>query len=408
MDADGSSNYGKIATGIGEIQNHGLKVSLIDINKSGYLFEPDIENHAILYGMKAANGLNGDIINEIIENRPYTSLQDFMDKTSCNKTVMISLIKSGAFDAFGERKAIMEEYIWSICGAKKRLTMQNFNALVENNIIPQELNLQKRLFVFNKSLKKNCKLNENFYSMNSNYYDFYEQFFDIDILESWDRGLAIQQSVWKKLYDENMIPAKQYLKEHNQELLEKLNQALFAAEWGKYAEGNYSSWEIDSVGFYYHPHELIDVDYPTYGICEFDTLSKDGDIDYYFKKENKRIPIYKTTKICGTVIAKDDMKSSISLLTPRSGVVNIKMTREYYARLNQQLSQIGRDGKKHVAETSWFKKGTLLVINGYRQGNQFRAKKYKKDKTHQVYRIYEVSENGKQILMTHLRWGEQE
>ena len=65
IEENAGTNYGKIAKAIGNMQNHGIKVMPIDINKSGYAFEPDEENNAILYGFKALNGVNGDSISEI-------------------------------------------------------------------------------------------------------------------------------------------------------------------------------------------------------------------------------------------------------------------------------------------------------------------------------------------------------
>lgn len=35
--------------------HRGIPMSLVDINKSGYMFEPDVANGTILYGMKGQN-----------------------------------------------------------------------------------------------------------------------------------------------------------------------------------------------------------------------------------------------------------------------------------------------------------------------------------------------------------------
>ena len=406
LDVEASSNYSKLARGVGEIISHGVNVSLIDINKSGYMFEPDEEHNAIRYGLKALNGVGGEIIEEIINNRPYEDIYEFMEKVKCNKTVMIALIKSGAFDSFDDRKKIMEEYIWLTCEPKKRITMQNFGMLNEHNLLPQELDFQRRLFIFNKALKKNCKL-DGYLFFKDNYYEFYEEFFDTDMLEPRGNVLVLTESKWKNIYDKGMAPAKDYITSHKNELLEKLNRTLFQEEWNKYAEGSLSSWEMSSLGFYYHEHELINVDDNYYNIQEFDTLNEEPVVDYTFKRNGHDIPIFQTCRIIGTVIAKDDTKSSISILTKHSGVVNIKFTRDYYAKYNAQLSEIGIDGKKHVQEKSWFKRGTLVVVNGFRRGNTFVAKSYKNSKSHQLYKITRIYDNGL-IDMTNARWGEEE
>lgn len=406
LDVEASSNYSKLARGVGEIISHGVNVSLIDINKSGYMFEPDEEHNAIRYGLKALNGVGGEIIEEIINNRPYEDIYDFMEKVKCNKTVMIALIKSGAFDSFDTRENIMKEYIGITSEPKRRITMQNFNGLLEKGLLPQELDFQKRLFVFNKALKKNCKL-DGYLIFENNYYDFYEEFFDIDLLEPKGNVLVMSESEWKKLYDKNMFPAKEYITKHKKELLKQLNDKLFQEEWDKYAAGSLSSWEMTSLGFYYHEHELKNLDNEYYNIYNFNDLPEEPIIDYTFSRGGHDIPIYKTYRLAGTVIAKDDLKSSISILTVNSGVVNVKFTRDYYAKYNAQLSEIGADGKKHVQEKSWFKRGTLVIVNGFRRGNMFVTKSYKKSKSHQLYKITEVFDSGL-VNMTNARYGEEE
>ena len=371
LDADASSNYNKIARGVGDIISHGVDVSLIDINKSGYMFEPDEEHNAIRFGLKALNGVGGEIIEQIIANRPYEDMYEFMEKVKCNKTVMIALIKAGAFDQFDTRENVMKEYLWITCSPKKRVTMQNFNMLNERGLLPQELDFQKRVFIFNKALKKNCKVSDGTLSISDNYYEFYQEFFDTDLLEPKDNMLCISETRWKSLYDKAVLPAKQYIAAHKEELLEQLNNSLFQEEWDKYAAGSLSTWEMASLGFYYHDHELINVNDSQYGIVEYNTLPEQPIIDYTFKRNGREIPIFKTFRLCGTVIAKDDLKSSISILTKNSGVVTVKMTRDYYARLNRQISQVGIDGKKHVIQKGFFTRGTLVIVNGYRRQNQF-------------------------------------
>lgn len=194
LETEASSNYNKIARGVGDILNHGIKISLIDINKSGYMFEPDEENNSIRYGLKALNGVGGEIIKQIIDNRPYEDMYEFMEKVKCNKTVILSLIKAGAFDNFDDRESVMKEYIEIVSEPKKRITMQNFNMLNEHNLLPQELDFQKRLFIFNKALKKNCKMKDGYLFFENNYYEFYEQFFDVDLLFPKEDKLVMHES----------------------------------------------------------------------------------------------------------------------------------------------------------------------------------------------------------------------
>lgn len=409
LDVEGkTTNYGDIAIAINKIKNseQNIKVSLVDINKSDTDFAPDEESNQILYGMSALMGVGKDIVQEIVNHRPYNSWQDFVDKVKPNKTVMVSLIKSGAFDQFGERSDIMREYVWSVCGSKKRITLQNFNGLIEKNLVPQELTFQKRVFVFNKALKKNCAIDGVYVLKSDNYYKFYSDFFDVDLLEPSGNKLAISEKLWKKQYDIAMKPAKDYFKEHQKEMLEKLNVAIFQETWDKYAEGSYSKWEMDSLGMYYHAHELKTVDAGRYEVRGFNDLPEEPEVDYTFSRNGVDIPIFKTVRIMGTVIAKDDMHSSISILTLGSGVVEVKMNRDYFAKYNRRLSEVQVDGTKKVIEQGWFSKGTLVMLGGFRRGNLFMTKSYKKSPYHQLEKITKIYPNGA-VDMTNKRYGEE-
>ena len=406
LDESEGTDYKKIAEGVCDIKKHGVDISLIDINKSQYLFEPDEENNRIIYGIKALNGVGGEVAQQIINNRPYNSLNDFMSKNTFNKTVMTMLIKSGAFDSFGDRKMIMKEYINSIINPKTKLTLQNFNGLIEANLIPKELEFQKRLFVFNKAFKKNCKYGEYLLLDKQNYYKFYSQFFDIDELENVDSIIGISQKKWKKIYDAGMLTAKQYLKDHQAELLQKINDNLFQEQWNKYADGSYAKWEMESLGMYYHPHELSYINKDIYDIVDFDSLPNNPQIANTYTKNDISFNTYKLNKIVGTIIAKDDAHSSATLLTPNGDVVTIKMNRDYFAKYNRRISEVRPDGTKKIIEQGWFQKGTLVVVNGFRRNNTFMLKKYKKTKSHQLYKITKVNDDGT-LEMTNKRYGEE-
>lgn len=406
LDEDASSNYGKIAKAVGNIIHRGIPMSLIDINKSGYMFEPDVETGSILFGMKGLNGVGGEIIQDIIENRPYESFNDFQERVKVKKPVLISLIKSGAFDKFGDREDIMREYIWSICEPKKRLTLQNFNGLMERNLIPEELTFEKRLFVFNKALRKYCKLDE-YYTLPDNFYEFYEEFFDVDLTTIYNGYIVIDQKIWQKLYTKGMDKARDYLRNHQEEMLQQLNQTLFDEIWNKYAAGTLATWEMDSLGFYYHDHPMKKLDKLSYNIKAYNSLPDNPPVERTFKRNGIDIPLFKTCRVVGAVVAKDDNKSCVSILTPESGVITVKMNRDYYARLNRQMSQVQADGTKKVMEKGWFTRGTLLMFNGFKRSGMFFTKTYRHTKSHQCYRIVSGVKKDGTIDMTPWRWGEE-
>lgn len=407
-----TTDYGKIAKALGDIIGKGIKVSLVDINKSSYSFEPDADNNVILFGMKALSNVGGPIIDQIIANRPYIGIADFMARCPLNKSAMFSLIKAGAFDKLEEkwakelgvepRQLVMTYYISKVCEAKKRITLQNFNGLIQHDLIPEELDLQKRVFNFTKYLKANKKVGK-YFVFDNICEEFYSKYFDMDLLEVINGLTCIEQTKWEKIYKSTMDKARDWIKENQNEILEKFNTILFKEMWDKYAGKNISAYEMESLCFYYHEHELKDVKMNKYGIVDFNDLSPEPAIDYFFKRNGRDLPIYKISKIIGTVIGKNDTRSSITLLTT-TGVVNVKFTKEYFAMYNRQLSEKQPDGTKKVVEKGWFTRGVKLLVAGYRRDDTFVAKTYKNNGFHQIYKIVNVTDNG-ELELVHDRQG---
>ena len=407
-----TTDYGKIAKALGDIIGKGIKVSLVDINKSSYSFEPDADNNVILFGMKALSNVGGPIIDQIIANRPYIGIADFMARCPLNKSAMFSLIKAGAFDKVEEkwakelgvepRQLVMTYYISKVCEAKKRITLQNFNGLIQHDLIPEELDLQKRVFNFTKYLKANKKVGK-YFVFDNICEEFYSKYFDMDLLEVINGLTCIEQTKWEKIYKSTMDKARDWIKENQNEILEKFNTILFKEMWDKYAGKNISAYEMESLCFYYHDHELKDVKMNKYGIVDFNDLSPEPAIDYFFKRNGRDLPIYKISKIIGTVIGKNDTRSSITLLTT-TGVVNVKFTKEYFAMYNRQLSEKQPDGTKKVVEKGWFTRGVKLLVAGYRRDDTFVAKTYKNNGFHQIYKIVNVTDNG-ELELVHDRQG---
>lgn len=407
---DKSTDYSKLAKAIGDITSRGIKVSLIDINKSGFSFEPDEPNNEILFGLKGVNKIGGPVIDQIISGRPYTGIIDFMNRCPLNKTQMVSLIKSGAFDKIDNkwaseickenpRYAIMAYYVSLVCDPKKRLTLQNFNGLLKSGLVPEELNKQKQVFVFNKFLKDNKKVGK-YYVFDEGSLNFYSQYYDLNELDVINGITCIFQTKWDKIYQKEMDEARNWLKENQDEVLNQYNNLLFNETWNKYATGNISAWEMESLCFYYHEHELANINKHKYGIVNFSTLSYEPEVDYFFKRAGRDIPIFKLYKIAGTIISKNNTKASVAILTT-DGVVNVKFTKEYYAMYNRQISEVQADGSKKVLEKGWFSRGTKIMVTGYRREDTFVAKTYKATSTHQLYRIMNVE--GGNITLEHER-----
>lgn len=393
-----STDYGRIAAAIGKMKAKGLQFALPDINKSDLTFTPVVENNQILYGIRGITRIGNNIIKEIFTNRPYSSIEDFMKKVKVNKTQMVSLIKSGAFDSLynNDRLKIMKEYLSLVSDKKKRITLQNMNMLIEKEMIPEELDFERRLYNFNKYMKTLKK--EDSYELDTRAFNFFTSNYSQDLLTNvvvdGDSAAArIKQTTWDNIYKKGMDPVRDWMKANQQEILDDLNSHLYKETADKYADGSISHWEMESLNFYYHDHELADLNNKTYGIVDFFSLSEEPKIERTFTtKEGSEITMFEINRIAGTVIDKDKNKSTITLLTT-TGVVTVKVWKNQFAKWDKQISARGADGKKHVIERSFFQRGNKLIITGIRRGDNFIPKKYKSTE-YPLFTKIEEMENG--------------
>ena len=391
-------NYGKIATAIGKMRMAGIMVEPPDINKSTYTFSPDEEKNVIRYGMSGITRVGEEIVKNIMANRPYASIKDFLSKVKVNKVQMFNLIKSGAFDGLGgDRTALMYEYVDMISDKKKRITLQNMKMLIDFGLIPDEYDLQRRVFNFNKYIKK-MKLDALYYGVDNIALRFLEKNFDIDKLlptNETESGFKVKQTDWDSVYQKQMDIIRPFIKNHNKELLDAVNARLEEDIWNKYCLGSESKWEMDSVSFYSHKHELAGVDFEKYGIDDFFMLPEIPEIERVVPIKGKQIPIFTLHRIAGTVLDRDKLKKTVQLLTP-TGVVSVKVYGAFEA-YDKQISVKGPDGKKHIIEKSLFSRGNKIIVTGIRQEEGFVAKVYSRTPYHRVEQIVGI-DNGKLII----------
>ena len=389
-----TTNYGKISAAIGKIKAAGVNVVAPDINNSTYTFSPDIENNAIRYGLSGIVKVGEDIVKNIISNRPYSSIEDFLNKVKVNKAQMINLIKSGAFDCFGNRIEVMDKYIEMVSEPKKRITLQNMKMLIDFGLIPEKYDLECRVYNFNKYLKK-FKWN-NYYLINEIAFNFYEKHFNMDYIlpsESDEAEFMIKQTTWDNIYQSHMDKVRPFVKEHNKELLAAVNKRLKDDMWNKYCEGNISKWEMDAVSFYSHEHELAFVDEFIYELDDFESLDPEPVVERLMPIKGSMVPIFKLSRIAGTVLDRDKAKKTVTLLTT-TGVVTVKIYGNAFANYDKQLSVKGADGKKHVIEKSWFARGNKIIVCGMRREDSFVAKKYSRTPHHLIELITQVNDDG--------------
>lgn len=399
----GTTNYGKLSSAIGRIKAQGIKVELPDINKARVGFTPEKEENQIIYGLKGITDIGDEIIKKIIDNRPYKDMNDFIEKISPGKSQMIALIKAGCFDKLmlnQTRKELMYDYLHLINPAKSRITLQNLNGLIQNNLLPKNKMGFVKLYNFCKYLKAFAK-GDSLY-IDDRAYKYFSDHYNVDILQNDKNGTYINKAVWTKMYEEGMAPLKEYLKDNQDKYITALQEAEINNIWEDSCQGSLSSWEMESVGFYYHEHELSNCSHPEFEFKDFFALPEIPVPVKYLKYKGREIPVFELVSICGTVLDKNSYKHTVTLLTP-TGVTTVKCVAEQYSHYDKQISKLNPEtNRKEVIEKSWFKRGTKLIVNGWRSGDQFMARSRQSEEMYSFYKVLDIGELG-ELKITRFR-----
>ena len=371
------ADYGAIAKAIGKMDKGFVLPP--DINKAKMEFIPIRDLNKAMYSINAVNGIGEDVAREIINNRPYTNFEDFLNK--CVKTKLVSkskvfnLIKAGCFDSMQpDRVELMKQYVIYSTEQKSKLTTANIPKILEYNLLPDELKHLGDLFKLRKEIFKKENLVETI-NKTTGLYDcskvannlimetFYEYF--EGAMEVGSNGsMCYNNKKFDKVYKKILEPLVLWL--NSEELLDRFNNHLRGLNWQKNCSGTKESWEIESICYYTDKHIL---DYMKleqfYNIKSFLELPKIPVVTETYKRKGREYENYKLDIISGTVIDKDKNKSIVTIST-QTGVVDIKLDKgrfSYYDRTTDY-------------DESWFKRGTVLMIVGYRRDEVFYPKTY--------------------------------
>lgn len=427
-------NYGKVAEAIGKMKNYGVDIALPDINKAGISFTPDADNNRIVYSLKGVAGMNDESSRIIIENRPYTSFKDFHERLYTNgllgineetgeeirgkllkKAQIINLIKAGAFNSFGDRVDIMKEFVFYEVDKKETLNMQNIKSIIRLGLLDSpEYNkylevmqlrddLRKKkvdadtmleLSIRHKLTKSDCA-----YVISQKLYDQYQKLFPSNeaLLEYSVKGILISDKKFDKEYKKFIEPLKKIIA--SPEFIKQFNIAQFYELWDTMAQGTVPKWEMDSVTYYSDKHELDGVDTEKYGISNYFDINPTPEIIETYTRGNREYQKYKIYTLVGTVLDRNKDKHTFSLLTP-DGVVTCKTYAGAFSHYDKTISKV-IGGTKKTLEKSWFTRGNLVMVKGFRREDQFvlRTNAVKgQEKEHTINLIWGIEEDGSLIL----------
>ena len=405
-----ATDYGKIAQSIYKAKSNGIEVKPPYINQADLSFTPIEKDNSILFGLGAITSLSVEAANQIIENRPYTSLNDFCQKnlytgSAVTNTRMITLIKAGCFDEFDKNRVrIMKNYIVYSTPKKNKLTMANVDEILRFKInLPRELRqsynfkkyvCSKRFFVSNHPNFKSKKI----YWLDEIALKYFKRDCQNNLKEGqdyWEQDgitVVVDKSL-DKLFKEKMEKLKEYI--NTTEFLSEYNKAIYREKYNNLiGESNVNKWSFESVSYYSREHELANVNFNKYNLSKFGELPEEPVFieKSWGKRTWKQFELY---QICGVCLAKNDNNHLITLLTPEDNIINCKLNGPQYAHYKAQISETDETGKKNVKEKSWIRRGELLIVCGYRRGDSFVCKKYSKSIfKHCLQRITKVYPNG--------------
>lgn len=410
-------DYGKIGRAVAAAQLRGVVVAPPSINLAEQEFYPDIATNSIIYSLKAVTSVNKELANRIIAARPFTSLVDFLTRINPTNVQAINMIKAGCFDSLylpqTYRKAIMEEYVnWAAAqkvSRKEKLTMANLDKIIDFGLLPPNLEISRRVWKYSKFMKEYAYDKENRrYTINkSNTLKFFQDFYEEDLIIGKDYdtipdGYSVKSAPFNKLTDKFIDELKGWLGSseacdlfYKAELKQKHDEI-----WEKYCTGSVSKWEMQSLHYYYHEHELAHVNLGKYGIVDFDTLPETlTPTGTKVNRNGVEVPTYDLVRICGTVINSDNNKHIVTILTNFGKVVDVKFYSGSYIYYNKVISYQDEKGVKHRVEGSWFDRGNLLCLSGVRRELSFLPKTdWSKGYKHSVELITGVLDDGTLLL----------
>ena len=247
----------------------------------------------------------------------------------------------------------MINFVNKVVSNKDKLTMVQLPKVI--HLLPKELEDLMSLYKF-----RNLVIGKNKVKMNK---DIEKEFIDKyskDVAFKFRNDvLEIDEKSMNKYYNKKMEPVKEWLK--TEEPVKEYNINQKREYWKENCSGSVAEWEMETILFNTNEY-AIDLDQvkERYDISDFSELKSNP-----VKSYNKRgFPNFEISAIVGVVVDWNNLKKYISVLTPNDGVVIVKLPRNKYSYYSQKLE----------GDTSWYERGTKLILLGYKKGNHFQVK----------------------------------
>ena len=422
-----SQDYGALASALYSLKNYDMTIKLPEINSSSFGFKPVEKDNSILFGLKAINSVNDEQARQIISNRPYTSLDDFLSKNKFPKKTIINLIKAGVFNEVENKKdkvELMKSYFLKIIESSKprkdKLTLSNLPLINELGLLEENDKIVLRLYNFNKYITspefhfEKIK-NKQWIIAKDIAKPFFEQYYTSEMEEDKEYKYTKDGIVFCK------TPYNKLFKKRTGELLEKLNTNTFLNQynerwhnvllnevWVKYCEGTKVDWEFQALSFYNSINPLSNVNHTKYNITNFSNIAEQPEIENVRTYKEQTRYEYRLYRLIGTVLNTDKNRHTVTLLTNNDEVVNVKMYDGEYNFYNKVIVEVNDNGDKETKDDSWLKRGRKILVTGFRNEDTFMLRKYSKSVFQETICLVEKIDDENNLKLKKLRYGQEE
>lgn len=416
-------NYGKIAKAIADAQMGGVEIGLPDINSAQDDFVPDVKNNRILYSLRVVNAVSDPVFDEIMAKRPFSSLQDFLDRMETPSSAqVIGLIKAGCFDSLEgkSRRTILRWYVNWLAEReypiKENLTASHIKKAIATHMPldaykEQVFMINFKIWIDAHQLDPSDK--KRYILTDSDAVTFFKRYYmsclvaDKDEYSFIPAGIAVKKSALEREHKKFIQPLKDYfLSPAGAEAFAKHMRASYATQvWTRDCSGSQAQWEMEQMCFYHDKHELAGVSEAAYGVSDFSKLPETPRKTSYTNAKGEKKDSYDMTAIMGTIVNVENGRKSVWLLTTH-GVVTVKFYAEAFNRYKNPVSKIDpKTGKKTVIDRAWLKRGEKILVYGYRREDAFVARAARMGSyTRMLCRIDGVA--GSNLNLTYSRGGE--
>ncbi len=353
-------DYEKIAKAISNMPK-GLVVPP-DVNHSGLKFTIDKTSgkNNILFSLYAISGISSKEIQAIIDGRPYKSFKEFVEvnKDTISQKKMVLLIKSDMFRDFcKDTRLNMIAFVKYIIPKKKKLTTVSLNKIGDR--VPDKYQKLVKFYQIKKELKNGLRVDSvpGQFFINNVHLDY-----DLE-----DGQIVVDQKEFKKWLDKEIKPIKEWLR--TEEALDIEARVRRNEFWSLNCTGTVENWYFETLNYYPTDHFLTKTNLGTMlDYKSFNELPAKPQAKAFVGKG--KFPIYETYIIAGSVVDKNNVKKTITLLTP-DGTAVCKLGDALFSKYNKVINDNG------VKSDSWLTRGTNLVLLGTRNGTEFKVKKVK-------------------------------